>query len=1032
MEIQIHHRLKLVLTLALVLASMSVQARAKKERADSLVRLMKAESIEQLVIHGEQYRKAIASTFLHNGTYLISDTALWNVDTKVINAYGHVKVIQDETILTSDKLNYFIDDNLAQFRGTLVQLSNKKRNLLRTRYLDYNTRDSLATFTNGAAMRDEDGQVIESISGTYNTKDKFFTFNDRVNMFSDSMFVKTSKLLYYSETSRAEFPTYIDFWRGGNMLSAERGWYDHGSETVFFNRNVHGLTAEQEMWSDSLYFYKIPGDLLLLGNAQVQDSTRKVAGMADNIYYQDSLDQVTFRRRAAVAMETTQKGQVDTIYMGADTLIYRQIMRGDISSGTVKACETRLADISTDAVTEYRRKAAEEAAAAAAEAMKNNGPTVGAPPKKPGGGPKGAPGDAADDSEDAGAQATGAKGAPGAGPKGAPADAAKGAPPTPPDPAAEQARKDSLFAPLNDAVASIDSLVGVKAPADSLAAVPDSLRAAGDSLAVADSLALADSLSAGAMDVPAPDEEMDMDVAAPADTLPAAPDSLQAPVDSVAAADSLKAPADTLPPFDTTKIGFIYGIRNVRIFREDIQVRCDSMVYCDIDSIARFYMDPVVWNEGNRQYTADSLFILIGGGGPRKASLQSNAFVITEENSVSYDQIKGAEIMAYFDTLDNTLHRFDALGGASAIFYVRENGEFATVNKVESKMLSGLLVDNNIDQVYYFESPKNNAYPVVQFPEADKHLKGFNWRPDERPTGRDDITTMRMRPFERARYLAKPRTEFIQTEIYFPGYMKGILREIALRDSLAKVPRARIDTAALHAADSLADALALGDSLAVADSLRAAADSLAGSLRAAGDSLLAAGDSLAVRDSVAVADSLAGSLRAPVDSLAGGEAVDPLSVPTVDPKQKRKEEQEMRRQLRIARRAAKDAEREARWAELDRRDSLKLAAKEQKKLEKQRAKTLRALQAIQKQDAKDEAKLQKYIERYTKQKEREDARRAKREAAKAPKAEAALPPEQDIYMREAVEAPAETTEEESVQEETVVSKKEPEAGQEMP
>lgn len=981
MEIQIHHRLKLVLTLALALASLNVDARARKERADSLVRLMKAESIEQLVIHGEQYRKAIASTFLHNGTYLISDTALWNVDTKVINAYGHVKVIQDETILTSDKLNYYIDDNLAQFRGTLVQLSNKKRNLLRTRYLDYNTRDSLATFSNGAAMRDEDGQVIESLSGTYDTKDKYFTFNDRVNMFSDSMFVKTSKLLYYSETSRADFPTYIDFWRGGNMLSAEKGWYDHAGETVFFHRNVHGLTAEQEMWADSLYYYKVPGDLLLLGNAQVQDSTRKVSAMADIIFYQDSLDQVTFRRRAAVAMETRQKDQIDTIYMGADTLIYRQVMRGKISSGTVKACETRLSDISTDAVTEYRRKAAEEAAAAAAEAMKSSGPTVGVPPKKQGGGSKGDAEDAPSGDEES-------------------AQEAPAAPPAPLQPdAGEQARKDSLFAPLNEAAAAIDSLVGVRPQADSLAA-SDTL-AVRDTLAAADSvLAGGDSLAAGVPDAPASDDDFDMDAVAPADTLPAPPDTL-------ASADTPAAPADTLPPLDTTKIGFIYGIRNVRIFREDLQVRCDSMVYCDLDSIARFYMDPVVWNEGNRQYTSDSLFILIGGGGPRKASLQSNAFVITEENEVSYDQIKGAEIMAYFDTLDNTLRRFDALGGASAIFYVKENGEFATVNKVESKMLSGLLVDNNIDQVYYFESPKNNAYPVVQFPEADKQLKGFNWRPEERPKGRDDITTMRMRPFERGRYLARPRTEFQQTEIYFPGYMKGILREIALRDSLAKVPRPRLDTAALRAAaDSLSDMVAQGDSLAVFDSLRVAADSLA------------ARDSLSAAVPAAAADSLAAatdSLSALADSTARDtlvqDNVDPLSVPTVDPKQKRKEEREMRRKMRIARRAAKDAEREARWAELDRRDSLKLAAKEQKKLEKQRAKTLKALLAIQKQEAKDEAKLQKYVERYRKQKEREEQRRAKRESARLPGRDSGepeadpAPDDGDVYMQEAVEEP---------------------------
>lgn len=963
MEIQIHHRLTCVLALALMLASLNVEARPpKKERADSLVRLMKAEYIEQLVMNGQQYRKAINSTFLHNGTYLISDTALWNVDTKIINAFGHVKVIQDETILTSDKLDYFIEEDLAQFRGTLVQLQNKKRNLLRTRNLDYNTKDSTAKFFNGAAMRDADGQVIESLSGIYNTKDKYFIFNDNVNMFSDSMFVNTRQLMYYSETSRAEFPAYIDFWRGGNMLSAERGWYDRGTETVFFERNVHGLTTEQEMWSDSLYYYKLPGDLLLIGNAQVQDSTRKVAAMADNIYYRDSLDQVMLRKRAAVALETTTKDQVDTIYMGADTLIYRQIRMCDISDGTVKACESRLADISTDAVTEYRRKAAEEAAAAKAANQKPKGQFAG---KKSG--TQDAPDKDGEGEQDASKDAAGKQDTP----KGA-----SGEHGAPKDDAAEQAKKDSLFAPLNAAAAAIDSLVGAKAPADSLAAadipVPDDF-----------DMDAADSTAAPADSIDAPGFPADT-VGTPADTSGVPTDTIKAPADTIGApADTTGAPADTvaaLPPQDTTKIGFIYGINDVRIFREDIQVRCDSMVYCDLDSIARFYLDPIVWNEGNRQYTSDSLFILVGGGGPRKASLQSNAFVITEENEVCYDQIKGAEIMAYFDTLQNTLRRFDALGGASAIFYVRENGEFATVNKVESKMLSGLLVDNNIDQVYYFDSPKNNAYPVVQLPQADKELRGFNWRPEERPRSRDDVTTMRMRPFQRGYYLSKPRPAFKQTEIYFPGYISGIRKEIARRDSLARAPKPVVDTTAHRLNDSIPGARAVFDSLAVSDSL-AKVDTLAAT------DTLAAADTLASGGISALADSTA----APRDSLVK-EAPDPLSVPTVDPKQKRREEREMKRKLRIARRDAKNAEREARWAELDRRDSLKAVAKEQKALEKKREKTRKALLAIRKQEAKDNAKLQKYIKIYQKQYEREQQRNASRKRTSGAEAGGGVPP----------------------------------------
>ncbi len=957
MEIQVHKRLTLLALLATMLAMQAVPALARKEKADSLVRLMKAESIEQLVMHGQQYRKAISSTFLHNGTYLISDTALWNVDTKIINAVGHVKVIQDETVLTSDKLDYMIDDNLVQFRGTLVQLQNKKKNLLRTRYLDYNTKDSIAIFSHGAAMKDADGQVIESLSGTYNSNTKTFMFESNVNMFSDSMFVKTNLLRYYSDLDKADFPVMIDFWKGGNMLSADNGWYDKGRGTVFFQRNVHALSEEQEAWSDSLFYYRGTGNLLMLGNAQVQDPGREVTAVAERIHYNDTLSQVKLQRNAAVALQTGKDEKRDTIYMGADTLIYRTIRRCDIPEGTVSACESRLADISTDPVAEYRRKAAEAAAAAAAEAS------------KPQGGPGGM------------RQGKGAVGKPGAEPQGAASEETAAGKEKPvaneeaaPKATGEQERKDSLIAPLNKALAAIDSLVGTAPVADSLAVAP------GTQMADAVAGSVPDSTAGPA--VPDTNLAAKMQVLATADTVPAAPapatadtsaavpasDTTKAPLDSAA----LAAAADTVK-LDTTKIGFVYGVRNVRIFRDDIQMRCDSMCYCDLDSIARFYRDPVVWNDGNRQYTADSLFILIGGGGPRKASLQSNAFVIIQEDPVSFDQIKGAEVLAYFDSLDSSLKRFDALGGSSAIFYLRENEAFATVNKVESKMLSGWLVDGDIDHVYYFEQPKNNAYPVVQMPEAERKMKGFNWRPDERPASPEDITTLKIRASAREYYESKPRPEFRETDLYFPGYMPRILKEIAVRDSLAKIPKPKRDTAVFHKphlADSLQIETLSADSLAVADSLAAVSDSLAA-------------DGLARADSLAVAtvDSLA--VKAPADSLAVKEEIDPLSVPTVDPKQKRKEDRELRRKLRIAARDARIAAREARWAELDRQDSLKLAAKKQKELEKQRAKTLKLLLAIQKQDAKDEAKLQKYIAKYQKQYEREQKRKAARERSQA-------------------------------------------------
>ena len=916
MEIKVHKRLTVLLALAALFAVLPVSARPKKEKADSLVRLMKAESIEQLMIHGQQYRKAINSTFLHNGTYLISDTALWNVDTKIINAKGHVKVIQDETILTSDKLDYFIDDNLVQFRGSLVQLENKKRNVLRTRHLDYNTKDSIAIFSHGASMRDEDGQIIESVNGTYNSASKHFVFENKVNMYSDSMFVKTGVLFYFTEQERAEFPSFIDFWKDGNMLSAERGWYDRPSETVFFTDHVHGLSEDQEVWTDSLYFYRGPGDLLMFGNVQLQDTTRNVTAVGEKLHYNDTLSKVKLQRNAAVVMRTGEGAKRDTIYMGADTLVFRSIKRCDISDGTVKSCEARLADIMTDPVTEFRRKAAEAAAAANEEKKKFEKP--GAPvPRSDGDGestPRKKKKRKSQDEEN-GEELQSA------------ADSLS----------AEQDRKDSLTAPLTQALAVIDSLAGSMAPADSLAN--------------ADGMESPDLQDTTAL----PDSTADLDTTA----LP----------DTTARADSVA----VLP--DTTKIGFITGIKNVRIFRKDIQMRCDSMCYCDLDSIARFYKDPVVWNEGDRQYTSDSLFFLIGKSGPKKASLQSNAFVIIQQDDVCYDQIKGTEIMAYFDSVDNTLRRFDALGGASGLFYLSENETFATVNKVESKMLSGYLSDGDIEQVFYFENPKNNAFPVPQLPEADKIMKGFNWRPDERPASPEDITKIQPRASERAFYESKPGPAFVQTEIYFPGYIKGIKRAIAVRDSLARIRKTQKNLPVPE--DSLVSLSALADSMALdTTGLKASLDQADSLLR---DDKPALPETDSLQTAVAPLDSLSVGGDKPEDTVE--EEVDPLSVPTIDPKQKRKEDRELKRKLRLAARDARIAAKEARWAELDRQDSLKLVAKQQKELEKQRAKTLKILLKIRKQDEKDQEKLEKYIAKYRKQYEREQKRKASRKRA---------------------------------------------------
>ena len=855
---------KLAFLLLVVMAGFSVVSRAQAQREkaggqqdkDSLVVLLSSKSAQMVDVQGNSYRKVVGpARFLHNGTYLLCDTALWNVETKVIEAWGNVSILQEETVLTSDRLTYFIDRDLAEFRGSVVQLTDKDHNTLRTRHLDYNTADSVAVFQKGGSMRDKDGQIIESRNGTYDSKVKRFTFENDVNMFTDSIFVKTRILIYESDKDLATFDSPTDVWKDENMLSSDRGWYDRSQEVFFFSGKVHVMSEDQEGWSDSLYFYRNTSNIEMLGNAQVMDTTRNVFGLAGRIEYVDSISKVTMTRKPAVISETEEEdGALDTLYLGADKLVYYTLKMCDIDSLVVLDAQNRLEALDVDPVGEYRKKAAEAAAKAAEEAAKND----------PNYRPKNASKDAA----------------------------AKTAPPAQ---LPEKQTPKSMSPRMS----------------------PDSLSVSGDSLMVStDSLMLADSLMLS---------------------------------DSTLVVEE---------PKDTTKVGFLEAIGKVKVYKKSMQVACDSLLYSDLDSLARLFKEPVIWQDITRQYAADSITVIMKNGALQKASLMANAFITIQEDTLHYDQIKGTEMLAFFDEKGG-LKRFDVLGGASALFYIEENEVFATVNKPESKMLSATFKNGEIQRIHYYDEAKNDGYPIVQLSQEEQRLKGFNWLPERRPADRFAVTPLSLRPSERLKYAAKPRTQFTQTDIYFPGYMKDVYRQMAVRDSL-KIVRARERQLAEAEAAERArlDSLALADSLALVDSL------------APRDSLIMAEkiDSLAAIDTV----------ETMVDSLAVADTVAVVLTPEQIKAAKKEAAAKAKAEKKAARQAKKQEKQEAlekKWAELDQRDADKAAAKAAKKLEKERKRKRKALEDQAAQQRKDLEALEKYRRKFEQQKAREASRK---------------------------------------------------------
>lgn len=867
-----------------LLTIIRLNAQEKSSQVDSLVRLLSAQSMELIEKDGVDYRKVTGpARFLHNDTYLICDTALWNVNTNEIFAISNVKILQDQTVLTGDRLTYYVDRDLAEFRGSLVQLEDKDHNILRTEYLDYNTRDSVAVFFNGGSMKDKEGQIIESKSGTYDSKTKLFTFIDDVNMFTDSIFVKSTTMEYNASTNKATFGYATDAWHDDNMLSSNAGWYDRNKEIFLFNKSVHGMSDTQEGWADSLFYFRNTKDIELLGNAQVTDTTRDMSALAGKMHYTDSLSQLKMTRKPAVIGVVKEKESApDTVYFGADTLIARMQMMFQVNAAEQANSKARIEALSTDAVQSYRQRAAKEAAEAAAKAAEND-------PNRP------KPKKGAKKSETAEASD-------------ADVDVASGKADEIPLGKPEAASKSAAIKPAD-----------ISQDADTVVVKSDSVSVATDSLSMA-----ADSLSM------------------PTDSLSVPADSLAVGTDSLAVNN------------DSTKVNFITALKNVKIFKSDFQIACDSLEYSGLDSLVRLYQKPLVWNEGRRQYSADSLYAVIRNNSLQKASLMSNAFIIVQEDSLCFDQIRAAEMLAYFDTT-GALTRFDALGDANAVFYLQEDSVYATVNKSEAKMLYATFKDGDLDRVYYFDTAKNDGYPVAQMTREERVLKGFNWLPDKRPRGKSDITPLTVRPSERRKYAARPRTVFTFTDKYFPGYMSGVYKKIE-KDKAEKAKR--------EAARKEAEALkANADSTGIVN----AVDSLS--------------EALPQVDSLNNVTSPVDSLSAVTDSLSNNAAAkDTLALTQTDPK-------EAARQAKLAARQAKIAAREAKWARLDSLDAAKAQAKADKKAAKLRQKKLKSYLKMLDQQKVDDARLEKYKAVYLKQKERED-RKAASKAARAAEAAA--------------------------------------------
>ncbi|HZG00673.1 MAG TPA: OstA-like protein, partial [Chitinophagales bacterium] len=152
--------------------------------------------------------------------------------------------------------------------------------------------------------------------------------------------------------------------------------------------------------------------------------------------------------------------------------------------------------------------------------------------------------------------------------------------------------------------------------------------------------------------------------------------------------DTLFVTADSLfsERVDTLGKRRFRGYRNARIFSNEMQAVCDSLVYSDTDSVFHFYENPILWVNQN-QLTADTIYLVLRNGKIDKMHLRQNSLIVSFVDSNQYNQVRGKTMVGQF--VDNGLNNLLVEGNGESIYHaVEDDGKSAGVNKaVCSRML---------------------------------------------------------------------------------------------------------------------------------------------------------------------------------------------------------------------------------------------------------------------------------------------------------------------------------------------------------
>lgn len=254
--------------------------------------------------------------FRHDGAFLYCDSAYFFEQQNSFNAYGHVRIVQGDTLfIYGDVLYYDGNTKMARLRKN-VRMHNRTV-FLTTDSLNYNRAENVGYYFTGGKLTDENN-TLTSKFGYYYPGLEMALFRSDVLLTNPNFVMNADTLKYFTKNHIARIlgPTTI-LYEKETTIYTEKGWYNTALEQSELLLN--SLITHQDgktLTGDTIFYDKKTG----IGNAFhrviLNDTTKKVTLKGHYLYYKED-GQVALARDSALMIDYSS---TDTLYLSADTL----------------------------------------------------------------------------------------------------------------------------------------------------------------------------------------------------------------------------------------------------------------------------------------------------------------------------------------------------------------------------------------------------------------------------------------------------------------------------------------------------------------------------------------------------------------------------------------------------------------------------------------------------------------------------------------------------------------------------------------